>query len=144
MKQHYVKIYCPGTIVAEVDTRKVDSWDVDEAVKMADSIVARHSARPYGFSFTTRSRGPEDLDAKETARSCFYHLGGEVQTLEEIRSRNDPKDKTLICNMEVNGYEKVIVNRNSWMHTAALGDDDVILDYTPPDKPEEGEGRDGA
>ena len=59
---------------------------------MAHDVVERYGATPYAFRFSTRSRGGADLDSKESASSPLYHLGGRVETLEEVEARNDPKD----------------------------------------------------
>ena len=126
--QNYVTFLSPGTFVSEDTTEPIDNWNVDEAVKMAKEILERYSAKPYGFYFTTRGRTARDMDSKELARSQMYYLGGKVFTLEQIKNRNDPKDEILICNMECNKYDRVIVNTNSYKFTAPLNKDDVVLD----------------
>jgi len=126
--KHFVTFYSPGTFVSETDTKPVDSWDVQQAIEMAKSVHQRYGATPYGFSFSTRHRGPDDLDSKEVARSNFYWLGGKIETLEETKARNDPNDRILISNMEINGWDKCVVNTNSWKFTRYLDPTDVILD----------------
>lgn len=128
---HFVTFYSPGTLFAEQREVGIDSWDVDAAVEMSYNIVERYGAKPYGFRFSTRSRGPKDLDSKETGESPMYYLGGDVLTLEQIKERNDPKDKTLLFNMECNGWDRVITNCNSYRSTWTLNDDDIVLDYQP-------------
>lgn len=134
MKKHFVVFYSPGTMVSETSQKPIDSWDVEQAMAMADDIIERHGATPYGFRFTTRSRGPEDLDSKETDKSPMYYLGGTVETLEEVKAKNDPEDRILISNMECNGWDRIITNTNSWRMTQPLHEDDVVLDYTPPEQ----------
>ena len=129
MKKHFVEFYSPGTFVSESTERPIDSWDVDEAKKMAKSIKERHGAVPYGFRFNTRTRGPKDLDSKVTASSSMYFLGGKVETYEEICKRNDPKEETLRWNMESNKFDRIIVNTNSWKITLPLDKDDVVLEW---------------
>ncbi len=131
LQQHYVTFYSPGTFVAETSAKPVDSWDVYAAVKMAREVKERHGAVPYGFRFTTRGRGPDDLDAKQTAQSPFYYLSGKVETLAEVKARATPDDRILIGNMEGNGYDRIITNCNSWRWTQPLKDDDVVLEFTP-------------
>lgn len=133
--RNFVTFYSPGTFVAERTTQPIDSWDVDEAVKRAALIVERYGARPYGFRFSSRKRGPDDLDSREASSSGIYYLGGTVLTLEEVKERGDPKDRILIGNMESNGYQRVVTNDNSWTWTMPLHDDDTVLDVMLPPIP---------
>ncbi len=132
MEKHFVTFYSPGTFISEQSSKPIDSWNPNAAVDMARGIKERHGALPYGFQFSTRARGPDDLDSKETERSCFYWLGGKVETLEEVEARNDPKEQVLRSNMRGNGYKRVITNTNSWRFTGPLGDSDIVLDFAPP------------
>ncbi len=129
MIKHFVTFLSPGTIVAEHTTKPIKSWHVVSAKRMAKRIKERHAATPYGFYFTTRDRGENDFDSKETDRSPMYYLGGEVLTLEEVKAKKDPKLSTLIRNMEGNGWERVITNNNSWQWTQPLRKEDIVLDY---------------
>ena len=129
VEKYFVTFVSPGTFVPETTTKEIDSWDVDKATKMASEIVERYNATPYSFHFTTR-RNDGDLDSKEVARSVNYFLGGEVLTLEDIKARSDEKDRILISNMEGNGIERVVENRNSWRATLPLGDKDVVLPFS--------------
>lgn len=135
VKKHFVTFYSPGTFMAEQTSRPIDGWDVDAAVAMARSIIERHGARPYGFRFSTRSRGPEDLDSKETATSGMYYLGGRIETIAQIRKRADPKERILLSNMEGNGWKRVLVNDNSWRWTQPLERGDTVLDVDLRSKP---------
>lgn len=129
MKKHFVTFFSPGTFLAEEDTKPIDSWDVDKAVEMSKSITQRYYAKPYGFRFSTRGREEGDLDSKVIATSHMYYLGGEVLTLREIEKRKDPKDSILISNMKANGYNKVVVNTNSYKWTQPLQKGDIVLKY---------------
>lgn len=128
MQQHFVSFLSPGSFVSEETVKPIDSWDVDQAVQMARTIVERHGAKPYGFRFITRSRGPDDLDSRETARSGIYYLGGTVETAKQIMARNDPKEEILRSNIRSNRYDRIITNTNSWRFTAPLYAEDVVLD----------------
>jgi hypothetical protein len=128
MEKHFVTFYSPGTFVHETNTKEIDSWDVDQAIGMAKHIVQRYNARPFGFRFSTRGRGPEDLDSSETESSGMYYLGGKIETIEEIEARNDPSEEILRDNMRGNGWNRVLVNTNSWRWTRPLYDDDIVLD----------------
>jgi hypothetical protein len=131
MQKQFVTFYSPGTFVSEETTKPIDAWDVDTAMKMAHGIVERYEATPFAFRFSTRSRGEKDLDSKTTKTSCLYHLGGKIETLAEVESRNDPKEEILRSNMRGNGYDKIVVNDNSWRSVHPLGKDDVVLDWKP-------------
>ena len=127
VQKHFVTFNSPGSFVAEQTTKEIDTWGVEKAIEMSKEIKERYGALPYGFYFTTRSRGKDDLDSKISATSNMYYLGGEILTLEQVKARNDPKDKTLISNMECNKWNRIVVNRNSWEWTQPLKDDDVVL-----------------
>lgn len=129
MKKHFVEFLSPGTFVSESDMREIDSWDIEEAKKMAKKIKQRYGATPYGFRFVTRSREDNELDSRVTKTSSMYFLGGKVLTLADVKARNDEKDKTLIWNMEMNKYDRIIENTNSYKITLPLNEDDVVLDW---------------
>ena len=78
-----------------------------------------------------RQRGDDDLDSRESARSRLYHLGGRVETLAEVEARNDPKEEILRSNMRGNGWDKIVVNDNSWRSVQPLRSDDIVLDWKP-------------
>ena len=128
IEKHFVTFVSPGTFVPETTTKEIESWDVDKAVEMAKEVIERYNATPYSFHFTTRTNDG-DLDSKETARSCNYFLGGEIQTREEIEARNDPEESILRSNLRYNGIERVVVNTNSWKATLPLNADDVVLEF---------------
>lgn len=129
MKAHFVTFYSPGTFVSEDSTYPIAAWDVDVAVAMARNIVERHGSTPYGFEFSTRERGPDDLDSKVTAKSVTYWLGGKVETLAEVEARNDPKETILRANMRCNGWDRIITNTNSWRITLPFRAEDVLLPF---------------
>lgn len=128
VQKHFVTFYSPGTFISEESTLPISKWDTAKAVKMSRGITERYKAKPFGFRFTTRTRGSKDLDSKETAQSPLYYLGGKVETLAEVKARATDKDRILISNMEGNGYERIITNTNSWKFTAPLMPTDVVLD----------------
>ena len=131
MKQaHFVTFYSPGTFVAEISTRPIAAWDVELAKQMARDIKERYEAKPYGFRFTTRSRGEDDLDSSVTAESNLYYLGGKVETLAEVKARATADDRILISNMECNGWDRIITNNNSWRWTQPLEPTDVVLEWS--------------
>lgn len=127
MEKHFVTFCSPGTFVSETSTEEIESWDVNKAVALSRDIKERHGATPYGFYFTTRTRGDADFDSKQRSRSCFYWLGGEVRTAEQVLAGTDPKEEILRSNVECNGYRRIITNRNSWKFTGPMEDDDIVL-----------------
>lgn len=129
MIKYFVHFLSPGTFVAEMTTKEIDSWDIDKACEMARSIKERYAAVPFAFYFTTRERTEEDFDSKVIETSKRYFLGGDIQTYKEIKKRNDPGDKILLENMRNNNWDRVIVNTNSWRWTQVLNPDDVVLDF---------------
>ena len=131
MKKHFVTFYSPGTFVSEYTSKEIDSWDVNKAMEMARNIKERHSAIPYGFRFSTRERGAEDLDSRETEVSNMYYLGGRIRHLDFIILENKPDEQILISNMKMNGWDRVIENTNSWKITQPLEEGDVVLEWTP-------------
>jgi len=132
MQQHFVTFLSPGTFLCEETCLPINSWDVPTAVEMATGVSERYGATPFAFYFTTRERGPDDLDSKESAKSPRYYLGGEIRTLEQVQTDDKPDEKILVSNMEGNGWGRIITNRNSWRITQPLNDGDIVLDYTPP------------
>jgi hypothetical protein len=131
VEAHFVTFYSPGTFFNEETTQAIPSWDVEKAMEMARSIKERHAATPFGFSFSTRARGPRDLDSKEIATGPMHYLGGKIETREEIEARNLPDEDTLRSNLRINDIARVIVNTNSWKVVRPLYADDVVLDFRP-------------
>lgn len=127
IKKHFVIFYSPGSFVAETTTKEVDSWCVETAKEMAANITERHNSKPYGFSFFTKERTDEDLDSHISDRSPMYYLGGTVETYDQIRDRNDPKDRILLENMKWNKWPAVVTTYTPWKCTRELHDDDVVL-----------------
>jgi hypothetical protein len=127
MQQHFVTFFSPGTFIAEDRTKPIDTWNVDDAIAMAALIVERHSAKPYGFRFTTRGREDDELDSKVIAKSPMYYIGGKVETLEEVEARNAPDEQILRGNMRGNGYSRIWVSTSGYRWTQPLNDDDVVI-----------------
>ena len=131
IKQNYVTFLSPGSLFPEDQTEKIQTWNVSEASRMSKDILEAHGATPYGFYFSTRGRGDEDMDSRQLARTGIYYLHGKIETLAEIENRNDRGDRVLIANMRGNGYAQVVVNKEGYSWTQPLRDGDVVLEYTP-------------
>lgn len=134
MKKHFVTFLSPGTFFNEETTREISQWDEKEACQMAHDIVERHNATPFAFYFSTRTRGENDLDSRVTAKSDRFFLGGEVKTLEQVKAENNPEWETLIVNMEVNKWDRVVFNYNSYRSVQPLMGGDVVLAWAPKTK----------
>jgi len=128
MRAHFVTFLSPGSLIAGQITKPIDSWNVDAAISLSSGIRELHGARPYAFYFNTRGREDGELDSKEINRSPTYFLGGKVETLEDVRNRNDPKDRILLSNMTYNGYDRIITTTSGWAWTQPLRKDDIVLD----------------
>lgn len=131
LQAHFVTFYSPGTFVAEMTTRPIERWSPELASEMMVKIHERYGAVPYGFRFTTRARGPDDLDSKETDASPMYYVGGKVETLAEIEARDCPEEGILRSNMRCNGYERVWTTTKGWRWTQPLRADDIVLQEEP-------------
>jgi hypothetical protein len=127
MEAHFVTFFSPGTFVAETSTKPILSWDLDLAVAMSSDIKERHGARPYGFRFTTRGRGPDDLDSKVIATGPMHYLGGKVETLDEVRARGRSDERILLSNMEGNGWDRIWTSTEGYRWTQPLNVDDVVI-----------------
>lgn len=127
MKKHFVTFLSPGTFTSERLTKEIDSWSVSTAVRMSKDVTERYGATPYGFYFTTRERGPEDLDSKVIETSPTHYLDGKVLTLQEVEDLNDSSHTILIQNMRRNKWDKVVMTNNSYSWVQPLEEDDVVL-----------------
>lgn len=136
-RKHYVVFFSPGTLVAESSERPVKAWDTREAAKIAKGIKERHGAIPYGFRFETRltakpipdgEGGTLEVLSRTVKRSGMYYLGGKVETLAEVKARNDPKERTLVSNMEGNRWDRVVTTTNGYRWTQPFEEGDKVVD----------------
>ena len=130
LSKHFVTFYSPGTFVAEQSEKPIGSWDVKAAQAMAATIKERYGATPYGFRFTTRSRGPDDLDSKVTATSPMYYVGGVIRTVEEVEAAAKSDERILLANMRGNHWDRIVQkapNQPGWRWTQPLREGDVVL-----------------
>lgn len=127
MEAHFVTFYSPGTFVAESTTKGIASWNPEAARVMAAEITERYGAKPYGFRFTTRARGLEDLDSKVTATSPMYYFGCRVRSLAEVEASNLPEERILLANMKCNEWARIVEPIEGWKWSQPLEDTDVVL-----------------
>lgn len=119
MKAHFITLLYPGSFFSEETKLPISAWDLSLALELVSSM--NKDRPPYAFFFTTRERGENDLDSKQTDRSGLYYIGGKVRTKEEILAGADPEEKTLRSNMQDNPYIGV-VERNGRAHPLMAGD----------------------
>src|SRR5271169_442334 len=111
MKKHYVEFYSPGTLFVESRMEPIDSWDVTVAVAMSQSVVERYGSKPHSFRFRTMiehepvrsEEGPLlKVQSVENTRSNLYHLGGQIETLDDIERRAFASEEYIVSNMRSN------------------------------------------
>jgi len=127
MSKYSVTFYSPGTFMSEMRTVPIDSWDIEEAVKLSENFKERYNATPYGFRFHAEDKGD----------SVMYYLGGTILTYDDVVSRNNSGDKILIANMRCNHVDKVIENTNSWRSNHIFADGDILINYTRKEEKED-------
>ena len=127
VKKHFVTFMSPGTFVCETTTKEIKSWHVPTAIRMSKKIVERYNAVPFGFRFSTRARGPKDLDSKVVKQSGMYYINCKIETYDDIVKRDDPNEEILRSNMRINGYDKVAVTIKGWKAVYPLEKGDVVL-----------------
>ena len=128
MSKHFVTFYSPGSFVAEQTTQPIDAWDNATALALASNLVERHGARPYGFRFTTRTRGDADLDSKVAATSPMHYFNAKIETMAEVEAREP--GSILAKNMRCNGWSHIVTTLSGYRWSAPLKQDDVVLDAT--------------
>lgn len=135
MRKHFVTFFSPGTFVPEQSSREIPSWDTVAAVEMANGILERYNAHPYGFQFITKLCADPVPDGegavlsvqpREVERSGTHFLGGELRRFEEIPKTKE--NSTLLANMRCNDMPIIIENSNSWRFTGAFHEQDCIVD----------------
>ncbi len=137
-RQDFVTFLSPGTMFDELSTRSLDEWSIAAAVELAKGVEERHGAKPYGFYFHTDivsgpvsdgEGGELTVAKKRVERSGVHFLTGTMETLDDVRGRNDPKEAILLSNMEFNEWPLVVVNMNSYKTVRQFHEKDCIVDW---------------
>ena len=131
--KHYVDFYSPGTFVSESSRRPIEAWDTTAAVELANGIMERHGAKPYGFRFVTMREHPPiddgaggflEVTPKLVEQSGLHYLGGTVLTFDDLEfTDTEQRKRWRICrdNMRCNDEPVIIMNDNSWRFTGFFG-----------------------
>lgn len=136
-REHRVTFDSPGSFFAESRTLPIESWSPALAVALADGIVERYGAKPYGFRFSTLltadpvpdgEGGTLKVEPKEVAQSGTHFLGGEVLTFDQLVARDDPKESILRSNMQSNDWPLVLENNNPWRSVQPFPEDACVVD----------------
>lgn len=137
MRKHQVTFYSPGTLFSESSSHDIESWDTAKAVEMAEKILERYNAKPYGFVFETLivakdipdgEGGTLRVESKRVEKSGVHFLGGRLETYDEVVARNDEKESILRSNMRGNEQWIVCINTNSFRSTMPFDEEDCIVD----------------
>lgn len=135
-EKHFVTFHSPGTFFDECSSRDVSAWNTMEATEIARSIVERHGAKPFAFSFGTRlvadpiddgRGGVLQVQPREIQASGLYYLGGEIKDYDEIAA-SEPDSKIMLSNMRCNDLPIVIVNTNSFKTVRPFREQDQVVD----------------
>jgi hypothetical protein len=136
-REHFVTFYSPGTLFAETTRKPIAEWDARTAVGMADAIVERYDAKPYGFRFDTvliadpvddGEGGKLEIKPKCVAESGTHFLGGTLSTLDELEAHSKRDESILRENMRGNGNPIVITVIRGYKSTHIFGENDVVVD----------------
>ena len=117
-KELYVEFQSPGSLVSEIDSKKVKSKDLKAVITIAKSIKQRGGASPYGFLFR---------DGNGRQKGFFYYITGTLLRYEEVPIINE--NSILRSNMFCNEWPIVIENRNSYRITRPFEKTDAIVDW---------------
>lgn len=133
-EQDYVVFLSPGTFCDETSKCKIGSWDTKKAMKLSEKIVERHGAKPYAFVFEkweeagsipTTSGSKLNVESRMIKSSGLHFINGKVMSYDEVPDTKD--NATLRSNMRCNDLPYVCETRNSYRHTGAYGEKDVVV-----------------
>lgn len=127
IRQNFVTFVSPGYMFAEKSSMQIDTWNVNKAIQMSYRITESYGAKPYAFYFTMRGRREDELNSREIARSGVYYIRARIETLEQMKIRNDPGDEILINNMGYNHWDRVVRGESPYAWAEPLEDGDTVL-----------------
>jgi hypothetical protein len=124
--KHYVQFLSPGTFVGE-------SWN--EGITEQDPNAIAFPDRAYAFRMFVREdvidRGETYTGKPTQVGPVYFHPESVVESLDQVR-RNPMATKTLVSNMEGNGWSHIVWSRwgnwpQPWMPAEM-----VVLPRTAP------------
>ena len=116
MLKHFVEFLYPGIIVCETSTKEI-------AERKPELITVPEGAFAYRFYDQVHTIVDGELLKGEAKNFSGYTYFGKAYSLEEVK-RLFPESRTLISNMECNGYAKVVRTRaGNWM---PLSEEDTV------------------
>jgi hypothetical protein len=116
--------------------KPVGAYNERGYIRVASSMrLTPEQVKLNAFQFVDRTEiyhdtgsfnGGEYLKGEFRNASPWYYRG-KVHTLESIKARNDPRDETLIWNMDVNRWKRVIELPNG--QYLPMEDDAILLSF---------------
>lgn len=117
--KHYATFLYPGALVAESETKEVETTDPMK-IKVPDGC--------YGFYFFERTEATVNkkrLIGEPENHSPTYYPNGKVYTLADVK-KSVPNPMNLISNMESNNWETVVETRIGNFQPYEVGKDIVL------------------
>ena len=102
----WVKFYSPNILCADTWTEDVTGDDPNEVVWPERAYAFRMYYRVDVYIDGERFKGDN-----QGGGVTYYHPDSKVESIDEVRARNNPEDSTLLGNMECNGWSHIIWTR---------------------------------
>lgn len=120
MIRHYIEYLIGGRFLLDTDVRELTARFLpSRESRPANAIGYRFFSRETAFSDSG-----EVLQGARKDDSPTTYFGTEL-TLTQVKERARPEDSTLIWNMEVNGYDRVVMTVHDQAYQ--LGPDDLVV-----------------
>jgi hypothetical protein len=101
--ESYITFFFAGSFTADTSKRLVLSLDPAAIEWPESAYAARFSQRD-----TIDHEGVVFVGKEKDVSKLLYRAGSRVDSLQEIKDREDPHDGILISNMEINGWPAMI------------------------------------
>jgi hypothetical protein len=117
MIKHYVEYLIPGAFFSEREDKAIAKPDPEVALKKAPREA-------FAFRFWKRNErkiARETLHGQPMYSDKMYFIDGQVMTLKDVEKKM-PTAESLIANMKMNGWKKVIQCRTGNFQPFEKGD----------------------